>query len=743
MTTNTPRARLHQLPAPKASPTIFTAKTSALSVSSYKSPEPSRSPSRSRQGVKLNATTPVSQQDAISNKATASLIRRVLCPQASNHGPEQRERGSPRPLDELLPPLTSSNEVDLQLYALIAIIIKEFVHTWYTKITPDHAFTEEVIQVIAHCTRALEQRLRTVDIDALVLDEIPSLIEAHILAYRTAQKCPQLDRSNSHLRVVYHTLNPHPALSPVPDKADPSTITDQEEREAVYRQLLVQGVLAVLLPTEDLENICLRTLVGDILADLIIGEVVCEKVCEGWFLWEIITKVISLVRQNEQSDKAVQHGKEGRLEKFGLLSTLEERHTRDSSNRNQSKLSDVLWRLLQYGYLIYIALRFVVVGLFRVASSPSPLSSRHWPSESAPSTPINPASKKLSRSNSNISRTPVLRYRLFGMVSQLVDVSNRMPWLGGILALGQHSLLEGPGRVGEADGVLDRFLHQTIQNHLLTPTFLPILLRAARTTLFPFNARPAPNSNLMPNLAIDSTPTSIATKAYGQAAGIGASTASPNFNTSNVKHDLTSSLTPPPPAPTPLTVAPNHPPKSQPPSDPQIKAIRRACAASIISLIPTRVALVIFGIPTDGPQLSYATSTSSPAHGAKTGEYFVEQQSSAAPSSHSSPMPGAGPEHAPDYATASTNLGNSNSDLTGPQRDANNDDDGGRHTATNAFNDVDEQLLAAVETEILDLFSDTYCNKHLVYSIIEIVLVKLLPELAERGITELMTERGL
>lgn len=85
-----------------------------------------------------------------------------------------------RPVEELLPPLTSSNDVDLQLYALIAIIVKDLVQGWYGKITPDQAFVEELVRIIAHCTRALEQRLRKVDLEALIFDEIPELVESHI-----------------------------------------------------------------------------------------------------------------------------------------------------------------------------------------------------------------------------------------------------------------------------------------------------------------------------------------------------------------------------------------------------------------------------------------------------------------------------------------------------------------------------------------------------------------------------------
>lgn len=64
--------------------------------------------------------------------------------------------------------------------------------------------------------------------------------------------------------------------------------------------------------------------------------------------------------------------------------------------------------------------------------------------------------------------------------------------------------------------------------------------------------------------------------------------------------------------------------------------------------------------------------------------------------------------------------------------------------ATGSDGDAEEELLAStIETEILDLFEDEYCNKHLIYSIIETVLARLLPELSDRSIAELMEDRGV
>ena len=112
-----------------------------------------------------------------SDKATAALIRRTLCPTTT-------ATTTTRPASESellpLPPLTSSNDVDLQLYGLLAVVVREFVLTWYGNVTPDTAFVEELVKVVAHCTRALEQRLREVNFELLLLDEIPRLVGEHV-----------------------------------------------------------------------------------------------------------------------------------------------------------------------------------------------------------------------------------------------------------------------------------------------------------------------------------------------------------------------------------------------------------------------------------------------------------------------------------------------------------------------------------------------------------------------------------
>mgnify|MGYP006996951851 CR=1 FL=1 len=55
----------------------------------------------------------------------------------------------------------------------------------------------------------------------------------------------------------------------------------------------------------------------------------------------------------------------------------------------------------------------------------------------------------------------------------------------------------------------------------------------------------------------------------------------------------------------------------------------------------------------------------------------------------------------------------------------------------------ERHLLETIEGDFLDLFADEYCNKHLVWSIIETVLAKVLPEMAERSVEDLLEDRGV
>lgn len=238
----------------------------------------------------------------------------------------------------------------------------------------------------------------------------------------------------------------------MPEASVPASVREQKGHEAEYRQLLVQGALAILLPTEDLENACLRTLVADVIADNILGNSIGGKVCEGWFIWSSITKLVEVAKANVEpkaTGEEIEVNTRSRLEKFGLLAD-NDKDERASNPIRRPALSSYFWRILQYGYLAFITLRFIVLGFS--AAHAQPLRSVSVPKGSH-STESSPVEKRVE---SHHRLRPILDFGIFPLISTLCDLSSRMPWLSGSMALLQHHLMHGPLRIGATDGILDQ-----------------------------------------------------------------------------------------------------------------------------------------------------------------------------------------------------------------------------------------------------------------------------------------------
>lgn len=68
--------------------------------------------------------------------------------------------------------------------------------------------------------------------------------------------------------------------------------------------------------------------------------------------------------------------------------------------------------------------------------------------------------------------------------------------------------------------------------------------------------------------------------------------------------------------------------------------------------------------------------------------------------------------------------------------DAGHDDDKGEGGGDGSR----ERRIKEVE-EVLMVFGDSYCNRHLMFGVVELVVVRLMPELADQGVEELLLER--
>jgi hypothetical protein len=130
-----------------------------------------------------------------------------------------------------------------------------------------------------------------------------------------------------------------------------------------------------------------------------------------------------------------------------------------------------------------------------------------------------------------------------------------------------------------------------------------------------------------------------------------------------------------------------------PSSDEELRALRRRCASSIWALVPRWVGQVFFR------GLLWRTG---PGGLRPRGEDLADHNQ----------------QHVGDFWAAEKGI--KEGERTG---------------------DDDERFLAEIDEGILDVFSDEYCNKHLMYSALELILVRLMPELAEKGVVDLWEER--
>ena len=274
--------------------------------------------------------------------------------------------------------------------------------------------------------------------------------------YRIAKHTTASSPYSLSLRHLYHELSPHPALTPVPFAHDSSTSQLQDQNERAYRQLLVQGSLAILLPIEDLQNGPLRVLVGDIIADLIVGQALAGKVCEGWFLHDALYKVTAILAEKvhpKTKGTELRDDAKDRLENFGLLSSHSETRHFHSSPEDQSKNAAWFWRILQYGYFVYLFLRYVLKELQRVRQRPK----RQPVARISTSSPVLSEKDDLQTLISDDQPLrPVLDFGIHGMISTLLKVVDRMPWLASMLIFLQHVSLVGRVRMGELNSLLDR-----------------------------------------------------------------------------------------------------------------------------------------------------------------------------------------------------------------------------------------------------------------------------------------------
>ncbi|KAI2642914.1 hypothetical protein GGS21DRAFT_198076 [Xylaria nigripes] len=178
-----------------------------------------------------------------------------------------------------------------------------------------------------------------------------------------------------------------------------------------------------------------------------------------------------------------------------------------------------------------------------------------------------------------------------------------------------------------------------------------------------------------------------------------------------------------------------------PSSTEELIALRHKCASALLRLFPRLVAELYFGTNISAWTASKtntsiirdedvrAGSLQSPSSSLNHNKASIHRNSSGEISSHIPHPDESGHIMSSDAALSSQPRGH----LQDPSRST------GMHLEHT--NEDDARILSEIEMGIVDLFSDPYFNKHLIYGLLELILARLVPELAERGVGELWEER--
>ncbi|KAG5358606.1 hypothetical protein CJU89_5229 [Yarrowia sp. B02] len=214
-----------------------------------------------------------------------------------------------KPVLELLPvPTSCSDAVNTQWYALTALICRHMVQSWYSRISDDPGFVTEMVEVLAKISRDVDLRLQTIDYETALLDGLPYLIDSHFEAVDRAKALQgtaflPVNSLSEGLRV----FRPHRAISGVPD----------DHSELVYQKLLAQQITTILLKRQKIDSKVAHAFISAILHDVVLANLF-ERLSEPWMLYEIIIKVCDMLPDNSKTPQKNDNG--GRvMETVGYL----------------------------------------------------------------------------------------------------------------------------------------------------------------------------------------------------------------------------------------------------------------------------------------------------------------------------------------------------------------------------------------------------------------------------------------
>lgn len=224
--------------------------------------------------------------------------------------------------------------------------------------------------------------------------------------------------------------------------------------------MVVNRALALLLPHEEHQNPCLQVLVSEILSEMIFHNGICGKASESWLIWEGVTKIIYTVRPELSPGPQPSNPQDtDRLAQFGLLSKeggASHRSIQEPRRSRIDALNSGFWALIQSLWLAWLLLRSSVTTIMQASALPMRSVEPHGAKIDGTIRADVIGDDDSLDCNIDSQKPPILGMAIWTSLSKLTRLTDRMPWLTGMLSLMQWISLYGPGQVCYTNSRLDR-----------------------------------------------------------------------------------------------------------------------------------------------------------------------------------------------------------------------------------------------------------------------------------------------
>lgn len=157
------------------------------------------------------------------------------------------------------------------LDVLLDCILRDFVNSWYSKISQDPSFTIQVDRTVRHALERLRGRLQSLDLAEVIVGKIVPLLTSHLHDFSAAERIVRGKHLNKNLTESeeldlaiaskYRDGKLHPAAS--------LKFSDTKLAQQDHLRKLVEGILPSILPEKEKRSRAVGIIVKEIVACVI------------------------------------------------------------------------------------------------------------------------------------------------------------------------------------------------------------------------------------------------------------------------------------------------------------------------------------------------------------------------------------------------------------------------------------------------------------------------------------------